>query len=57
MKLEIYHRGFLIRDREENQDLNQKAAEYLRLAEVGKAFLLQRRIRNFEYEYLCYTNI
>jgi hypothetical protein len=55
MKYEVYYTGkSLATGRETDQALHQKAARYLKLAEEGKAILLQKKLSGNEYEYRCY---
>jgi hypothetical protein len=51
---EIYHKGMLITDRKYDPALNEKASNYLKLSEQGKAILLQKRISDNAYEYRVY---
>lgn len=47
----MYHRGFLIDDRERDAALAAVAKEFLNAAESWRGYLLQRRVGDGSYEY------
>lgn len=52
-KTASYHRGFLARDREESQALDQLARVAMKMAENNLIDLVQRRIKKNNYIYMA----
>lgn len=48
----VYHTGYLPRDKRADPYLALVARRYLELAEKGTLVLVQKRLGNFDYEYL-----
>jgi hypothetical protein len=48
---QVYHVGFLAKDREHNYELNKLANQHWKDAEDGRCLLLQRKLSADSYEY------
>lgn len=47
-----YHRGYLLLDRQDSPTLNERAGFFLLAGTEGIGFLTQRKMGEFDYEYL-----